>query len=254
LARFVLEERALPWSRRALVATTVCATAARAQPAPEILAAGATQHVLAPLIEAWPGPGPSPSITYDTVGAQRDRIRAGARPAVVTLSGAGIAALRQDGLVTGEAVELGRTGVGIGARAGSALPVVTDAESLRRILGMAESVAWADPARGATAGRLFQRALESLGLDLGARARLFPFGGDAVAAAARGEVEVAISQGTELHGRPGVRFLGYLPDPFQEWTPYAAVAVTSGARAEAILAALAGPAGRAAREKAGFLE
>lgn len=244
----------MPWPRRALLATALLPGAARAQAAPEILAAGATQHVFEPLLAAWPGPGTPPSITFDTVGAQRDRVRAGARPAVAALSEAAIAALRRDGLVAGEALRLGRTGVGLGARAGSSLPEVTDADSLRRALARAESVAWADPARGATAGRLFQRALEALGIDPGPRGRLFPFGGEAVAAAARGEVELAVSQGTELHGRPGIRFLGYLPAPFQEWTPYLAAPVTPGPRADEIIAALAGPAGRSARQASGFVD
>ncbi|WP_426955209.1 substrate-binding domain-containing protein [Muricoccus radiodurans] len=220
--------------------------------AAEILAAGATQHGLAALLASWPGPGPAPSAAYDTVGAQRDRVRAGARPAVVTLSEEAVAALRREGLVHGEAVPLGRTGVGLGARAGSSLPDVTDLESLRRVLAAAESVGWADPARGATAGRLFQAALDSMGLSLGPRGRLFSFGGEGVEAAGRGEVEVAVSQATELHGRPGVHFLGHLPEPFQAWTGYAAVAVTPGARADSILAVMASPAGQAAMRATGF--
>ena len=87
----------MPWPRRALLATALLPGAARAQAAPEILAAGATQHVFEPLLAAWPGPGTPPSITFDTVGAQRDRVRAGARPAVAALSEAAIAALRRDG-------------------------------------------------------------------------------------------------------------------------------------------------------------
>jgi molybdate transport system substrate-binding protein len=227
---------------------------AQAQPAPEILAAGATQHVVAAVLAVWPGPGPVPGAGYDTVGAQRDRVRGGARPAVLTASVDAVESLRSAGLVTGDVVPLGRTGVGLGARSASSLPAIADAASLRDVLRSAESVGWADPRRGATAGRIFEQALVALQIDLGTRARLFPFGVEAVAAASRGEVEVAISQGTELHGRPGVRFLGYLPEPFQEWTPYAAVTVTPGPRADAILAALAGPLGRAALRESGFLD
>jgi len=248
----------MSWPRRTALALALGASSgvpsARAEDAAEILAAGATQHVLEPLLAAWPGPGPAPSAHFDTVGAQRDRLRAGARPAVATLSAAALDALRAAGVPLGDVLPLGRTGAGIGARAASAQPPIADAAGLRRALEAAESVGWADPARGATAGRLFQRALDALSLDLGPRGRLYPFGGEAVAAAARGEVELAVSQGTELHDRPGIRFLGYLPEPFQEWTPYLAVAVTPGARAEAILARLAAPEGRAARAAAGFVD
>ena len=243
------------WTRRAASAAGLAGAAgAQAQAGPEILVAGAAQHVVAAVLAAWPGPGPAPGATYDTVGAQRDRVRAGARPAVAVLSAEAADALRAAGLIEGGTVPLGRTGVGLGARAASALPAIEDAEGLRRVLLAAESVGWADPARGATAGRIFARTLRTLGLELGARGRLFPFGVEAVSAAAGGELEVAVSQGTELHGRPGVRFLGYLPEPFQEWTPYAAVAVRSGPRADAILAALSGPVGREAARRSGFLE
>ena len=251
----------MPWTRRgAIVAglavmADAAGSASAAQPASEILAAGAAQHVLAAVLAAWPGPGPTPTAAYDTVGAQRDRVlREGARPAVAVLSAAAAEALRRAGLATGNAVPLGRTGVGLGARDASTLPAITGTEELREVLERAGSVGWADPARGATAGRVFERALADLGIALGERGRVFPFGVEAVAAAARGEVEVAVSQGTELHGRPGVRFLGYLPESLQEWTGYSAVAVTAGQRAEAILAALAGPVGRAALRDAGFLD
>ena len=247
------------WTRRGVAvaglagATGIGVTGVGAQETPEILAAGAAQHVVAAVLAAWPGPGPAPSAAYYTVGAQRDRVlTGGARPAVAVLSAVAADALRRAGLASGEAVPLGRTGVGLGARDGSPLPAVIGSDDLHDVLRRAESVGWADPARGATAGRVFERALATLRLDLGRRGRVFPFGIEAVAAAARGEVEVAVSQGTELHGRPGVRFLGYLPEPLQEWTAYAAVTVAAGPRAEGILAALAGPVARAALRDAGF--
>lgn len=248
-----------PTRRRAALAAPLVASlsasrvrAAAGADAAEILAAGAVQHALAALLLDWPGPGPAPTAAYDTVGAQRDRIRAGARPAVAVLSAEAVQSLRSAGLTSGEPLPLGRTGVALAARTASRLPVIDTVADLRAVLEAADGVGWADPARGATAGRVFERTLAALDLDLGARRRLFPFGVEAAAAAARGEIEVAVSQGTELVGRPGLRFLGYLPEPLQQWTDYAAVAISPGVRAEAVLAGLSTPQGRAALRRIGF--
>jgi len=118
-------------------------------------------------------------------------------------------------------VDLGRTGVGLAGRPGLAAAAVETPDQLRALLLGASLIGYADPARGATAGTLFAKALMELGLaaPLKERLRVFPFGVDVIAAVEQGRIEVGVSQATEILSRP-VQFLGYLPEPYQSWTPY----------------------------------
>jgi molybdate transport system substrate-binding protein len=241
--------------RRPLLALAATPTLARAEGPAAILAAGAVKHAVEALLTAahWPE-GPPPA-AFDTVGALRDRVLAGERPAVVLLSDPALDTLAARNLLAaGTRTSVGRTGVGLGVRAGSTLGAIDTPEALRAVLLAAQSIGWADPARGATAGTQFARAIDTLGIadSVRARGRVFPFGVEAVAAAARGEIEVAVSQATELHGRPGIRFLGYLPDPLQLWTGYAAAIVADSPVARRFLGLLATATGRAAFSAIGF--
>ena len=119
--------------RRALIAASLLAAplsvplgAARAQIAtstaggtPPLYAAGAVKHAVEELREGLRAAGrPVPDALYDTVGALRDRILAGDRPAVTLLSAEAVTALANRGLVPADGVaEVGRTGVGLAAPA-----------------------------------------------------------------------------------------------------------------------------------------
>jgi molybdate transport system substrate-binding protein len=200
-------------------------------------------------------PAPAPDIIWGTVGALRDRVLAGERPAVAILSDAAMEALAAQGLVRPGAIRpLGRTGTGIALRDGAPRrPIATPAELSAALLA-AESIGWADASSGATGGRHFERVIAALGIAeaVRAKARLFRFGVDAVAACGRGEVELAISQSTEIVGRPGVSLLGEFPAPYALSTGYAAAPVVDGPDARAILDVLAAPAVQAALRAIGF--
>jgi molybdate transport system substrate-binding protein len=245
-------------TRRALLAAplVVAPVAVHAQATPPIYAAGATKHAVDDLREALRAAGqPVPEAAYDTVGALRDRILAGERPAVALLSAEAIDAIRARGIGPADGVvEIGRTGVGLAAPAGRPLPDIGTPEALRAALLGAESLAFADPARGATAGRHFAALLERLGIAEAMRPklRLVPFGVEGVAMASRGEVALAVSQATEIIDRPGVQFVGLLPDALNLWTVYRAAIVSDGAAARALLALFGGDAAKAAFAKIGF--
>ncbi|WP_439597850.1 molybdate ABC transporter substrate-binding protein [Falsiroseomonas sp.] len=229
-------------------------TAARAQPAtPPIFAAGAVKHaveeILGPLGTA------APAAAFDTVGALRDRILGGERPQVTLLSAEAIAALSARGLVPADGVaEIGRTGVALGAPAGRPVPDIATPEAFRSALLAAETIAYADPARGATAGRHVAAVIERLGLTeaLRPKLRLVSFGVEGVTMASRGEVSLAFSQATEIIDRPGVQLVGLLPDALQLWTVYRAAVVQDGPAARQLLATFQTEAARAAFARIGF--
>jgi molybdate transport system substrate-binding protein len=192
--------------------------------------------------------------SFDTVGALRDRVLKGERPDLVILSAPAVSALAEKGIVARDAVvELGRTGVGLAGRPDRSAPPVETPDQLRALLLGAASIGYADPARGATAGTLFAKALAELGLaeSLKQRLKVFPVGVEVVAAVEQGSIEVGVSQATEILTHP-VRFLGYLPEPYQSWTPYQAALVTVRPAARQLLEALKDPAAAEAFRRIGF--
>ncbi|MGG5818795.1 molybdate ABC transporter substrate-binding protein [Falsiroseomonas sp. HW251] len=242
-------------SRRLILAASLLPAAARAE-APAIFAAGAVKHAVEELRDSLQAAGrPVPDAAYDTVGALRDRILAGERPAVTLLSAEAIAAIAARGLAPADGIaDVGRTGVGLGAPAGRPAPDISSVERFRAALLAADSIAYADPARGATAGRHVQAVLERLGLPevLRPKLRLVPFGVEGINLVSRGEVALAFSQATEIIDRPGVQMVGLLPDELQLWTVYRAAIIRDGEEARQLLALFTGDAAKAAFARIGF--
>jgi molybdate transport system substrate-binding protein len=218
--------------------------------APVLLAAGAVKTAVERLLaapDAWQGA--RPRAVFGTVGALRDRILAGEACDATVLSAEAMALLVARGLIDPATVApLGVTGVGLAAGAGVAVGPIDTEAGLVAALRAAASIAWADPASGATAGRHFAAVLDRLGLAAAVRAKslIVPFGVEAVAACARAEAALAVSQATEILGMPGVRLVGLLPPPHALETVYVVGAPRASAAAAAIVATLTGPAGRAA--------
>jgi len=179
-----------------------------------IFVAGAAKAALPAITDSFgKDTGHTVEASFDTVGALRDRVLKGERPDLVILSAPAISALADKGAVARDVVvDLGRTGVGLAGRTGLAAAAVETPDQLRALLLGASSIGYADPARGATAGTLFAKALVELGLaePLKDRLKVFPFGGDVIAAVEEGKIELGVSQATEILTH-SVRFLGYLP-------------------------------------------
>jgi molybdate transport system substrate-binding protein len=215
--------------------------------------AGAAKTAVEALLHDWPGV--APETHYDTVGALRDRVLAGERPDAIVLSDAALAALAEAGLITREAIRrFGTTGIGLAIRDGVTLPAIADEAGLRAALTEAATLGWADPERGATAGKHCVRVLAALGLTevMRAKGRVYPFGVDAVTACGRGEVDLAVSQASEITGRPGVSLLGLLPPPHDLTTGYGIAPLAGSTAGPAIVAALTTPAAKRALAAIGF--
>jgi molybdate transport system substrate-binding protein len=227
--------------------------AAAAQSGPDIFAAGAVKTAVEVLLERAPGPW---TAQFGTVGALRDQVLAGARPRVVLLSEDAIARLDAAGLILpGSRRRVGRTGVALATRAGATLPDISTPDALRAALLAAPSFAYADPARGATAGAHVAAILDRLGIAdaMRGKTRLVPFGVDGVTLAAAGEVALAASQASEIIGRAGVAMVGLLPDALQLWTPYSVAAIRDATNHQPLLTLFTSPAARAAFTAIGFV-
>ena len=196
--------------------------------------------------------------SYGAVGAQKDKLLAGAPCDLLILTQALIDELSSQGhAVAASARAVGLVQTGVALKAGHAPVAVDSPEQLKALLQKAPEIYFPDPAK-ATAGIHFFKVLQALGLaDDAARLKTYPNGATAMAALAQsGEPEaVGCTQVTEILITPGVQLVGLLPSPYELTTTYTG-AVASGAQeaelAAALLAALTAPEAAGTRRECGF--
>ena len=229
-----------------------------------VLAAGAAKELVsrieAPFTQAT---GHRIKATFDTVGAQRERVERAApdaRPDVVILSSAAIAQLNKLGLIEVASIrDIGDVQVGLAViAAGSAqsqsAPNISTPEALRATLIAAKSIAYADPARGATAGAHFAKVLGALGIsdEVAKRTTVLPFGVEVIEAVAAGTYELGVSQSSEIVQHKGVRYIGALPPPYRLGTRYQVAALKDRATAASLIEFLQTGIAKDAMRASGF--
>ena len=223
-----------------------------------VLAAGAAKSLVerieTPFSQAT---GHRLKASFDTVGAQRERVEKGERPDVVILSSNAIAELNKRGLIDSASIrEIGDVQVGLATSAANKASTsdISTPEAFRRTLLAAKSIAYADPARGATAGAHFAKVLRELGVadDVAQRVTVLPFGVEVIEAVAAGKYELGVSQSSEIVQHKGVRYLGALPAPYRLNTRYQVAALKDRANAASLIEFLHSPAARDAARASGF--
>jgi molybdate transport system substrate-binding protein len=224
-----------------------------------ILSAGAAQAVVEPLIAVLKREGHDVAAEFGAVGAMKSRLLEGAAADVIILTAALIDELIASAQVAaGSRADLGRVGTGVAVRKGTPLPDVATIHALRGNLLAATRIVCPDPAI-ATAGKVVMQALERIGIAEQAKPKLrfFPNGYAAMQwlAASRGQLEVGITQNTEIRANNGVTYVGPLPDELQMKTMYSAglcARAQDPEAARAFVARLTGPTNRAALAAAGY--
>lgn len=225
-----------------------------------ILSGGAAQGLVGALAAAFKArSGCEIDGTFGAVGAMRDKLLGGAPADLLILTRALIDELGAQGhVVAGSAADIGTVLTAVAMRSGEALPDVGDAAGLRAALLAADAIYFPDP-KLATAGIHFARVIERLGIaaDVASRIKTYPNGATAMRelAAARGGRPIGCTQVTEILSTPGAQLVAPLPEGFELATVYTAGVCARAAlpeQASALVALLAGDAGRAARERAGF--
>jgi molybdate transport system substrate-binding protein len=142
------------------------------------------------------------------------RIEAGETADVAILTREGAEQLAARGVLRSESVsDVARSYVGVAVRAGAAKPDIGSPDTLKAALLAAKSIAYS---RIGASGILFAGLIRQLGIAdaVNAKATIIPAGltGEL---AARGEVELAVQQVSELMVVPGVDVVGPLPAPLQ---------------------------------------
>jgi molybdate transport system substrate-binding protein len=170
------------------------------------------------------------NFTVGTVGQIEERLKSGAPADVIVVSAAAIQQLDKAGEIRPQATAaLGRVGIGIAVKEGSAIPDVSTPEKFKEAVLKAKSVTYMDPAAGASSGIATAKIMQDLGIagEVAKKTKLTQSGYSAERVAS-GEVELAIQNVSEIVPVKGVTLAGPLPPPLQIYTRYsAAVAVRS---------------------------
>ena len=157
------------------------------------------------------------TVTYATAGVLRDRIQGGEvvdltilpRPAMDPL-------VKQGKIDPGTVAVFARSAVSVAVRAGAPKPDISTVEALKRAMLAAQSVTYADPAKGGGSGIHFASVLERLGIaeEMKPKTKLVP-GDESVQLVARGEAEIAVVNTPVILREPGVELVGPLPAELQ---------------------------------------
>ncbi len=202
-----------------------------------LLAPGALESSLHDLLPDFEkSSGHRARMDFGPAGAIADRIQKGEAADVgIATAGQIDALLAQGKILPGSRANLAKVGMGVGSRKGAAKPDIGSVEALKRALLAAKSIGFPDPAGGSSSGAHAAKWIGSLDIapQIQPKIKLFPTGAPLFEAVARGDVELAFGQLSELLAAPGVEIAGPLPAEAQNYTRFSIGVVASGKEAEA---------------------
>jgi molybdate transport system substrate-binding protein len=184
------------------------------------------------------------TLQFGTTASLRQRMDAGELFDVAVVTTEAMDDLAKTGKVAPSTrTALGRSGIGIGVRAGAKKPDITTADALKKALLAARSITYAG--EGASRPHI-EKMVGVLGLtDVMTKKTLLEQGSVAAAAkVASGDAELLFTLISEILPAPGVDLVGPLPAEFQHYVSFAAA---SGAKAanpdagKALIACLSAP-------------
>ena len=137
-------------------------------------------------------------------------------------------------LAPGSRVDLAKSGVGIGVKAGSPKPDISSPEALKKTLLAAKSIGYSTGPSGVYVLSLFDR----LGIadQIKPKLKQTPTGVFVGTITASGEVEIGIQQVSEMSQYPGVDYVGPLPGDTQKMTIFTSGIAANTKQPEAVKA------------------
>jgi molybdate transport system substrate-binding protein len=155
-----------------------------------VLSGGAVQTFVQPLAESFPGD--TVKLEFQPMGKLVKTLAAGFPADVVVVTEEVLGKLKLQGK------PVARVGVGVGVREGAPLPDLSSAQAFKQTLLAARSVIYMDPNIG-TSGKHVAEVLSRLGIENEVRPKAkLGTGGQVAEFVARGEVELAIHQISEI--------------------------------------------------------
>ena len=243
----------------ALAATLGFAAASQAAASEvTVMSGGAVKSGFTDAAGAWEKKtGNKVSAQFAPAGELRKKVAAGEVTDILIVPSENLAEFEKSGAIDmATRRDIGAVAMGVAVRKGAASPDISTPEALKRTLMEAKSLTYMDPTRG-TSGKHFDEAvLPRLGIRDAVRAKAtLGQGGFIAEKVAKGEVDMAIHQMTEMIPVQGVTIVGPLPAELQKVTVYSGVVMKgakNGAQARALLDYLVSPEGRQAFLSRGF--
>jgi len=220
-----------------------------------VLASGATKDAYVEVVPQFEKASGHTVVTTWTGSANiRKRIAAGEIYDLVIVGAPVIDTFAQQGkVVAGSRVDLMKSGVGVGVRAGASRPDIGSSEALKKAVLEAKSIGYSTGPSGDYVMSLFER----MGIADQVRPKLkqVPSGARIGTFITNGEAEIGFQQISELIDDPGVDYLGPLPSDLQNITVFSA-GIHSGAKqpkaAKELVEFLTGPDAASAIRKHGM--
>jgi molybdate transport system substrate-binding protein len=147
------------------------------------------------------------------------RIAAGETYDLIIMAGPAIDDFIKSGtIVPGSRVDLAKSGVGVGVRAGAPKPDIGSTEAFKKTLLAAKSIGYSTGPSGVYVTGLFQR----LGIadQIKGKLKQTPTGVFVGSIVASGEAEIGVQQVSEMSHFPGVDYVGPLPADIQQITVF----------------------------------
>ena len=236
----------------ALFAATLGFAAASQAGATEltVLSGGAAKSGLVDAIAAWEKKtGHKVKVEFAPAGEMRKKVAAGEVTDLLIVPSENLPEYEKAGAIDAATRrDIAAVAMGVAVRKGAASPDISTTEAFKRALVETKSLTYMDPTRG-TSGKHFDEAvLPKLGIrdEVRAKAQLGQ-GGFIAEKVAKGEVDMAIHQMTEMMPVQGVTVVGPLPPELQKVTVYSGAAMKAArhrTEAQALLDFLASPEGR----------
>ena len=240
----------------AFAATALAANACAAEVT--VLSGGAVKSAFTEAAKAWEQrTGNKVRATFAPAGDLRKKIAAGESADVLIVPKENMPEFDKGGaLASGTQRELAGVAMGAAVKAGAAKPDISTPEALKHTLHEAKSITYMDSTRGTSGKHFDESVLPALGIrDEVRRKAVLGEGGYIAEKVARGEVEIAFHQMTEMYPVQGVTVIGPLPKELNKVTVYAA-SIMKGAKhpeeAKALIDFLVSPQGRKAFLDKGF--
>ena len=117
-------------------------------------------------------------------------------------------------VVASSETPLAHVAVGVAVRPGTPHPDISTPDAVKKLLLSAKSISYPDPKGGAAAGVSFDDTMKKLGIteQMKPKIKLAQGGAGAMAALAKGEVDVGLTFISEIITEPGVEVVGPLPE------------------------------------------
>jgi molybdate transport system substrate-binding protein len=134
-------------------------------------------------------------------------------------------------VVPGSRVDLAKSGVGVGVKAGAPKPDISTSEAVKKTLLAAKSIGYSTGPSGNYVIGLFQRM--GIADEVKGKLKQTPTGVFVGSIIASGEVEIGFQQVSELSHFAGVDYVGPLPGDIQQYTMFSSGIVAGTKEAEA---------------------